>query len=62
LRKGKIFFSEEKKQKTFMSLSRLSPAVHAQETKSFLVLFFKKELLSCSGLPHMTRLFRKILT
>jgi hypothetical protein len=24
-----VFFSEEKKQKTFMSLSRFSPAVHA---------------------------------
>jgi hypothetical protein len=40
----KIFFSEEKKQKTFI------PGLHgvdsyASGNKSFLVLFFKKELL-----------------
>jgi hypothetical protein len=28
-----FFFSVEKKQKTFMSLSRLSPATYAKETK-----------------------------
>jgi hypothetical protein len=40
--KGKVFFSEEKKQKTFDRLSRtLRP--RAQTGKSFLVLFFKKE-------------------
>jgi hypothetical protein len=31
----KVFFSEEKKQKTFMSLSRFSPATHARTQKSF---------------------------
>jgi hypothetical protein len=40
----KAFFSEEKKQKTFMSLSRIDPAAYATREK-FLVLFFKKELL-----------------
>jgi hypothetical protein len=41
-RKGKVFFSEEKKQKTFMPLSRLHPAAHAQETKVFWFFFSKK--------------------
>ena len=41
----KVFFSEEKKQKTFMRLSRFFPAACAQDAKVFLVLFFKKELL-----------------
>jgi hypothetical protein len=43
----KIFFSEEKKQKTFMSLSRVYATARAIRRKSFLVLFFKKELLPC---------------
>jgi hypothetical protein len=43
---SKAFFSEEKKQKTFMSLSRFFPVVRAQEKKFFLVLFFKKDLLA----------------
>jgi len=50
LREGKHFFFEKKKQKTFGS--SLMPTVSAQagpkrlyNSKSFLVLFFKKELL-----------------
>jgi len=39
-----MFFSEEKTQKTFGRLSRFYPTAYAKE-KSFLVLFFKKELL-----------------
>ena len=47
-----MFFSEEKNQKTFMSFgcrclsSPCLDAGAAVESKSFLVLFFKKELLS----------------
>jgi hypothetical protein len=40
-----VFFFEKKKQKTFGLLSRTYPAAYAKG-KSFLVLFFKKELLS----------------
>jgi hypothetical protein len=36
-RERKAFFSEEKKQKTLMSLSRFSPATHAAKTKSLLL-------------------------
>jgi hypothetical protein len=42
LRIRKIFFSEEKKQKTF-DFYRLPRRQRAQRDKSFLVLFFKKE-------------------
>jgi hypothetical protein len=48
-----VFCSQEKEQKTLMSLSRCSPATYAKETKVFgsrkarAALFFKKELLSC---------------
>jgi hypothetical protein len=50
VRKGaQAFFSEEKKQKTFMSLSRAFPEAR-RRNKSFLVLFFKKELLLFLGL------------
>jgi hypothetical protein len=38
----KAFFSEEKKQKTFMSLSRFYPAAFRQE-QSFLGSFFQKK-------------------
>jgi len=41
-----MFFSEEKNQKTFTSLSRAYPAEYALSNKSFLVLFFKKERLA----------------
>jgi hypothetical protein len=40
--KRKVFFSEEKKQKTFIVLSR-SRRQRTPSVKSFLVLFFKKE-------------------
>jgi hypothetical protein len=41
-----MFFSEEKNQKTFMSLSLLSPVAHAIETKVFWLFFSKKERLA----------------
>jgi hypothetical protein len=40
VREGKVFFFEKKKQKTFVSAGADSM------DKSFLVLFFKKELLA----------------
>jgi len=40
--KKEVFFSEEKKQKTFDRAVADSPAEYAS-VKSFLVLFFKKE-------------------
>jgi hypothetical protein len=43
----KAFFSEEKKQKTFMSLSRAYPAPCTQETKVFSFFFSKKNCLPC---------------
>jgi hypothetical protein len=43
----KYFFFEKKKQKTFASLVRLLRLAWAEMSKSFLVLFFKKELLPC---------------
>ncbi len=39
---ARIFFSEEKKQKTFMLLSQISPATYAKETKVFWFFFSKK--------------------
>jgi hypothetical protein len=43
MRQGrKVFFSEEKKQKTFMSLSRIYPAAHATRAKVFWFFFPKK--------------------
>jgi hypothetical protein len=41
----KDFFSEEKKQKTFNSLSRSYPAA-CRQNKKFFGSFFKKELLA----------------
>jgi hypothetical protein len=38
----KTFFSEEKKQKTFMSLSRFYPATYAKDIKVFWFFFSKK--------------------
>jgi hypothetical protein len=43
---SKHFFSEEKKQKTFYSLDPACPEGPGPVNESFLVLFFKKELLS----------------
>jgi hypothetical protein len=46
-RKGrKDFFSEEKKQKTFHSWDPTFPERSGPMNESFLVLFFKKELLA----------------
>jgi hypothetical protein len=45
LDRGKIFFSEEKKQKTFMSLSRAHPATYAR-TQKFFGSFFQKRTAS----------------
>jgi len=43
----KKFFFEKKNQKTFATFTRdVSPSPGQQEQKSFLVLFFKKELLA----------------
>jgi hypothetical protein len=42
LKDRKVFFSEEKKQKTFDCAVADSPEAYAT-AKSFLVLFFKKE-------------------
>jgi len=38
----KPFFSEEKKQKTFMRLSRFTPAAHAKSQKFFGSFFQKR--------------------
>jgi hypothetical protein len=46
-----IFFSEEKKQKTFTSLSRLSPAAYAKITKVFWFFFSKKNFFPCLSYP-----------
>jgi hypothetical protein len=42
---SKQFFFEKKNQKTFFPLRTL-PASLGQDSKSFLLLFFKKEVLS----------------
>jgi hypothetical protein len=42
---GKDFFFEKKKQKTFANLAAAFPERLGPGFKSFLVLFFKKELL-----------------
>jgi hypothetical protein len=46
--KGRIFFSEEKKQKTFifLAVSRLVLSLDLEETKVFCFFFFKKEVLA----------------
>jgi hypothetical protein len=54
-REARVFFSEEKKQKTFFSRNRQLGAMawmlpQASRNKSLLVLFFRKELLSCTWL------------
>jgi hypothetical protein len=43
---SKNFFFEKKKQKTFVNLDRAGGTSFGPGEKSFLVLFFKKELLS----------------
>jgi HEAT repeat protein len=49
---GKVFFSEEKKQKTFEIAGHPFSGAH-QKVKSFLVLFFKKEHASLMALCHI---------
>jgi hypothetical protein len=46
------FFFEKKKQKTFTSLGSLYPERLGPGFKSFLLLFFKKEVLFCPA-PRM---------
>jgi len=41
---ARIFFSEEKKQKTFMSLSRIYQAAYAKDAKVFWFFFSKKNV------------------
>jgi hypothetical protein len=51
-----MFFFEKKNQKTFILCRRLTGEVRDSARKSFLVLFFKKELLPCAqrtlGVSH----------
>jgi hypothetical protein len=49
--KGKRFFFEKKKQKTFMMLWLAVSAERVLRPKSFLVLFFKKEPLPVRACP-----------
>jgi len=42
MKKARLFFSEEKKQKTFTSLSQFYPATYAQDIKVFWFFFSKK--------------------
>jgi hypothetical protein len=44
-RASKRFFFEKKKQKTFANLGHWRFQQHGPKTKSFLLLFFKKEAL-----------------
>jgi len=51
-RKSKVFFSVEKKQKTFANAGVCAACLGRDSIrKSFLVLFFKKEHLPCFA-PH----------
>jgi hypothetical protein len=43
---SKRFFFEKKKQKTSINWGRARVGANARRTKSFLLLFFKKEALS----------------
>jgi hypothetical protein len=49
--KREDFFSEEKKQKTFTSLSRFCPAARSKETKVFCFFFSKKKCFLPCRLP-----------
>jgi hypothetical protein len=51
-KESKKFFFEKKNQKTFIRwvLRRTDRCANSDMDKSFLVLFFKKELLSCATL------------
>jgi hypothetical protein len=53
---GRTFFSEEKKQKTFMSLSRFYAATRAKDAKVFWFFFSKKNFfLSGNYIPALRR-------
>ena len=54
------FFSEEKKQKTFASLSRVYPAVYAEDTKVFWFFFSKKNILALLHLRNRLCLINHI--
>jgi hypothetical protein len=45
-REGRVFFFEKKNQKTFDTW-RVLPVRRAPRDKSFLLLFFKNEVLAC---------------
>jgi hypothetical protein len=56
----KDFFFEKKKQKTFVIIELVTVTERpTPEHKSFLVLFFKKELLA-SFLPHSGILYKRL--
>jgi len=56
-------FLKKRTKKLFLSTVRTNVARRVnQQSKSFLVLFFKKELLSCWPLPEGAGLFRMILS
>jgi hypothetical protein len=48
---SKVFFSEEKKQKTFANSMWVPPDKTAKHSQSLLVLFFRKELLPSLSTP-----------
>jgi hypothetical protein len=50
--KGDFFFSEEKKQKTFSSLSRIYPAAYARTQKFFGSFFQKRTAFLPPPLPR----------
>jgi hypothetical protein len=55
LRRRKVFFSEEKKQKTSMSLSRFYPAAHTRIIKVFWFFFQKRTACLLVGKPPRVR-------
>jgi hypothetical protein len=62
-REGSSSFLEKRTKKLFLSPVRPNVACRAnQQSKSFLVLYFKKELLSSSPLPEGTGPSRMILS
>jgi len=52
----KVFFSEEKKQKTFMSLSRIFPEAYAIDAKVFWFFSSKKNCFAFLSARHMEHL------
>jgi hypothetical protein len=44
-REGSFLFLKKKKQKNFTPVRAVAPPAHPPQRESFLVLFFKKELL-----------------